>query len=223
MIDKEIVKRIKKSKETVGELYPILLDANDQIIDGQHRKEANPDWKTIKLESVKDKKERLIFRLVANHNRKSSNTEALREALADFAQYYSKGFDSGEIGKEIAFKTGIPYRTIMKYLPSEYKRSGGYKFSPRKKEKESKCLEDNSDPLKPNIVETPIDIKDLFEITINVSLPKIQIKSFKNMPWTAIMVETKFMEDLGTRCKRHNIKIDELMARALEYSKEKLE
>lgn len=221
--DKEIVERIKKSAEKVGQIYPIILDINNQVVDGQHRKEADPNWKTQKRDDIKTVKDRLKVRLVSNHARKSSIPETWKEDLGEMAkQYTNEGLGPGEIGKEIAKETGLPYRTIMKYLPNEYKRSEGYETSVVNSETEvHECI---SEATKADIVEEPsFDIKSLFEIAKGVNLPRIQIKAFRNMPWTAIMVETKFMEELGKNCKKKNIDVIELMARALEYTKEKLE
>lgn len=222
-MDKEIVERIKKSEAKVGQIYPVITDINDQIVDGQHRKEANPTWKTEKRTDIKTVKDRLKIRLVSNHARKSSMPETWKEDLEEYAkQYINEGLEPGEIGKEIARETGLPYRTVMKYLPSQYKRSEGYDTKDDEETRDHTEVQScNSD--KPNIVDTPIDIKDLFEIAINVTLPRIQIKSFQNMPWTAIMVDTKFFDEIKTKCQENKIDVDKMMATALQYMKEKLE
>src|SRR5438874_9754726 len=38
---------LKASEAVVGQLYPVLKNKNGEIIDGAHRKAANPRWKTL--------------------------------------------------------------------------------------------------------------------------------------------------------------------------------
>jgi len=38
-----------KISEKIGQLYPVLVDAEGNVIDGFHRLEADPKWRTEKL------------------------------------------------------------------------------------------------------------------------------------------------------------------------------
>ena len=38
---------LKGSLDTVGSLYPTIVDASDRIIDGQHRLKVDPNWPSI--------------------------------------------------------------------------------------------------------------------------------------------------------------------------------
>lgn len=40
---------LKLSEETIGQIYPVVKDAKGNILDGFHRKRANPNWKEISL------------------------------------------------------------------------------------------------------------------------------------------------------------------------------
>lgn len=51
---------LERSEKTIGQLYPILRDAKGRVIDGYHRLDANPKWKSVQLDNVRTEEERLI-------------------------------------------------------------------------------------------------------------------------------------------------------------------
>jgi len=60
-ISKHNTKGLEKSEKKIGQLYPILRDAEGKVIDGWHRLDVNPQWKSITLEDVKTEEDRLII------------------------------------------------------------------------------------------------------------------------------------------------------------------
>lgn len=48
-VDHSRVARIRESEPEVGQLYPVLVDQHGRILDGKHRKAANPDWREYKI------------------------------------------------------------------------------------------------------------------------------------------------------------------------------
>lgn len=74
------IQTLKKGREVLGELYPILVDENGRIIDGNHRTVAG--FKETKvLPWVKTPKDRIMARLWANHRRKVTESETSRAIL----------------------------------------------------------------------------------------------------------------------------------------------
>lgn len=105
---------LKKSVEGLGQLYPILIDAHGNIIDGFHRKEIDPKWPTVKLEHIDSTVKLEAARLAANFNRRDVPPEELTQKI---------GFliGAGLKVEEVAEQTGISERTIYKYMPERLK------------------------------------------------------------------------------------------------------
>ena len=113
---------LKRSKEVVGHLYPVLLDAHGNVIDGFHRLEADPDWPKVKLEWVKNEETRELVRTHANLQRRIATPEERRESFVKLAEAVAKrGVRKGQIAKEVAKVTGFTDRHIRDFLPDEFK------------------------------------------------------------------------------------------------------
>ncbi len=117
---------LKKSKEIVGPLYPILLDANGDPIDGFTRRGAAPDWPTRRLEKVKTEKGRILVRIAANHHRRNVSVKERAEDFLKLAEILGgEGVKEGKIAGEVARLTGFTDRYARMLLPEKYRR--GYK------------------------------------------------------------------------------------------------
>ena len=106
---------LKGSATGLGELAPILKDAKGNIIDGFHRKEADPNWTSVTVTSVDNPVKLELARLAVNFCRRRVPKMEMQERIA---------FLVGKAGlkpEEIAEKTGISKRTIYNYLPQELK------------------------------------------------------------------------------------------------------
>ena len=65
------VQDLKDSSKRIGQMYSILIDYNGYIIDGEHRLQANKEWKKVVLPNIKTEKDLLIARLCCNTIRRT--------------------------------------------------------------------------------------------------------------------------------------------------------
>jgi hypothetical protein len=106
---------LKASIESLGQLYPILLDAHGHVIDGFHRQKVNPKGPVLKVDMVDTPVKLGLARLAANVCRRKVREQEFEESIT---------FLIGKCGltpKDINAKTGIPLSTIYKYLPEQLK------------------------------------------------------------------------------------------------------
>lgn len=121
---------LKKSKETIGQLYPILEAKDGEIIDGFHREEADKNWKRVRLEHIDTEEKKLIARLVANFHRRPITREEKAEWINGLAEIYKKqglkiriGIEGkNEISEKIQEVTGLSKTTVVNYLYTDYKQ-----------------------------------------------------------------------------------------------------
>lgn len=79
---------IAHSLTSVGQLYPVLRDAEGKLIDGFHRIDVNPDWKSLTLEDVKTEEDRLIVSAHANLARRRVSVQEKTRLVNKLAQIY---------------------------------------------------------------------------------------------------------------------------------------
>jgi len=102
---KHLVEEFRSSAENVGKLYPVLEDSHGNVIDGQHRLEAD-----------------VIIRLIGNVCRRSVPAQEKTDMLDKIGSILvEEGFKPGEIAEKITEDTGMSYRWVVKYLPDKYK------------------------------------------------------------------------------------------------------
>ena len=51
---KEHGRDLDKSNKVIGQLYPVLRDARGRVIDGFHRIDVDPNWKSIDRRKIMD-------------------------------------------------------------------------------------------------------------------------------------------------------------------------
>jgi len=231
-IDEDVVEAIKNSAKKRGQLYPILVDANDIIIDGEHRNRAIKDPNIVKLPQVKSKKDRLEVRLIANHARKGQDRSSWVPTLTELAKEFQKEGILEKIGMKISEETGVPYRTLMRYLPDEFKdqAQSSRASHPRSEEKKSDSLalpqeseEELSTEERKSSAERVTESKSLpvtevlkeYEDIKDKPKPHIEVKEFKNQRWKAIIVPEDFYEKLKEVCERNHIDLQEAVTLAL--------
>lgn len=129
-LDSELVQQLRKSKEKVGALLPVLVSKKTgRIIDGAHRLHSDKSWPVMKLDL--DEKQSLIARLSIN---------ALRHPLEplDFDELggllVSEGVKHGNVAHEIARLTGISYSVVLSNLDSGFKKPSNVHYSKEMKE-----------------------------------------------------------------------------------------
>lgn len=144
---------LKLSKEKLGALIPILTDANDNIIDGFHREQIDPNWPKVKIEHISDPVQLSMARLASNVCRREVPAEEKTKLLANIAEL------SGWDAKEIAEAIGMSYRWVMKYLPDEFKEKPqlGREVAQRASYQESVKNEHLESPPEPAKAEDPVE------------------------------------------------------------------
>lgn len=117
---------LRLSSKTVGKLYPVLLDRDGNVIDGEHRLAVDESWPKIKLEHVGCERERLLARLISNVCRRTVSSSEKSDTLARLGRIYLEaGERPGKLAYRIAQETGMSYRWVMKYLPDDLKARPG--------------------------------------------------------------------------------------------------
>jgi len=116
------IKELKNSSDRVGQLYPILIDHFGQIIDGEHRSKANPNWRRVKLDHIKTEKDLFIARIACNTIRRNATSREKTELLEKLGQIcINEGTPIGKVVYELMYQTGMSYRWVAKYLPKRFK------------------------------------------------------------------------------------------------------
>jgi hypothetical protein len=112
------------SRRSVRELYPVLLDAHGNVIDGFHRLRVDPGWRTETLGHVRTPTQLVLARIIANTHRRSVSREEREEQVNEFARCLSEdeGVPGEEILSTIADLTTFSERYVRGLLSSEYKR-----------------------------------------------------------------------------------------------------
>ena len=120
MEKEEFRKRLKRSMEAIGLLYPVLVDKHGEIIDGRERLLVD---KTAPVQRVPwvDTPEKLVkSRLHANVIRKSR--DELEEDMIEAAETLrGAGMKPGKIVPWLAGETGFDSSYVRRLLPSEFK------------------------------------------------------------------------------------------------------
>ena len=102
------------SKEGLGELCPVLKDHFGNIIDGYHRKGENANWREETCDWIDTPEKLEAARLAVNFARRDMAPEEIKERITHLVK-------SGLKVEEIAKLTGISERTVLKYMPQEFK------------------------------------------------------------------------------------------------------
>ena len=77
---------IRESLKSVKQLYPVLLDANGEVIDGFHRLEVDGNWRTEKLDHIRTPTQLYLARIVANTHRRIMSAEEQKEQITKLAE-----------------------------------------------------------------------------------------------------------------------------------------
>ena len=121
---------LKRSKDVVGPLVPVLKDKNGRLIDGLHRLYADKNWPTVTVPIHGVKSD--IARIVINVQRRQVPPEEKTKMLKDLAE------KTGWNPDQIAEKTGMSVSWVRKYLPSKYKNKEMAKLANKKHVKRRK-------------------------------------------------------------------------------------
>ena len=119
-MDKGAVDALRKSKELVGPLVPIVKDQNGNILSGRHRKYADANWPEVQVQ-VKDQLHRELLILQYNVQRKVSREETGQRLLRIAKILEVKGVEKERICAEITKLTGFSREYVRQLLPEEYR------------------------------------------------------------------------------------------------------
>ena len=125
----------KKSTKVVGQLYPVIIDKAGNVIDGLHRQEADPNWRTEVHPEIDSQEKFLIARCVANWHRRQVPKEEKEEWINGLARIYKKQGcqipqltgQRNEVVEKIVNVTGLAESTVRAYLKDEFKVQKAYK------------------------------------------------------------------------------------------------
>jgi len=119
----------RESSKTVGELYPVLLSKDGQVIDGYHRLEDNPNWKTEILDHIDSDEKLLLARAISNWHRREIPRTEKEEWINGLAKIYlEQGYVlqgrslENQVINKINEETGLHKDTIRLYLSDEFKQ-----------------------------------------------------------------------------------------------------
>jgi len=137
---------LKMSKEVVGYIYPVVIDKKTlEIVDGKHRKTADPGWPEIQIE-FESKKDRLLYRIHANLIRRTISRKERVAQLRELALYLEEeGVPTEQIAQEIVkLVPELSPGYIMNLLPAKYKskkkREAGAKGAKIRRERRTRRL-----------------------------------------------------------------------------------
>jgi hypothetical protein len=128
MEDQELLRELKRTKELVGELYPILVTRDGKIVDGLHR--AKVGWKSVRrLDQVDSDVKAVLARILVHKVRREITSEEQKKAVNQLAELLltKKGIKPGRIGPLIAELTGYSLPQIDIWLDEKYKAPKGPK------------------------------------------------------------------------------------------------
>jgi len=126
--DEEIVEWLKRSREIIGELEPVIATPDGEIIDGKHRLKAYPGWKTVTVEA--EELDKIVQRIHRNIHRKMSRAETKQAIIQLALALEKKGIPKDSLIDEIKKYTPFSEDYIRSLLPAKYKREYKKKEKP---------------------------------------------------------------------------------------------
>jgi hypothetical protein len=118
--EEEFITRLRKLRGLVGEVYPVIVDAEGNIIDGWHRVKVDPSWHK-KIVECKDMGEKALVWFAAHERRTVSQKELSTNMIHVAEKLLRQGIQRDQIVAKIAELTGYTEQYIRKFLPAQYK------------------------------------------------------------------------------------------------------
>lgn len=143
---------LAESMESIGQLYPVLVDAYGNVIDGFHRLKINPNAEKMVKPEINTPELLEAARLAANYDRRTIKQDEVRDRILFLAK---KGVNA----KEIARMTGVSERTVYRNIPKNLKAEVAAKISEAKKAKVSEVARNEV-----TNVTSPITIQDSTQV-----------------------------------------------------------
>ena len=218
MTEEHEVSDLRHSSKIVGKLYPVLLDADGNIIDGQHRLVADSDWPAVRLFHIRSEKERLLARLISNACRRTVSPKEKKERLGRLGAIYLKeGGKPGKLAYRLAEETGMSYTWVMKYLPDKYKLRPGL-GGPSDALNVDKCqVKFDKSQVTQRVT---IDLKKLFSVSQEKS---VILKGYTNTNFVNLVVETKIYNRFERLAERLGVPLETVINNVILMALEEIE
>ena len=190
-MDKELVEALKRTRERIGELYPMLEAADGELLDGKHRVEA--DWGSIKkLPNVRTKLDKLVVRHISHRRRRvpASETRKIMDGIAEelIALGIAKPDPDPHMPKHlrdrpvviplVAELLGEKEYYVARHISDKYKRGSPQQFG--KEAKKRSKIEMRADMLR-HLVRNKEGLK------------QTQLMSKANLSWEPLQDHLKFL------------------------------
>jgi len=115
---------LELTRRYVEELYPVLLDAHGNVIDGFNRLDHVPGWRTETRSSITTPAQLWAARIIANTCRRVVSRSERAEQLSEFARcLVEEGLPKDQVVARISEITTFTERYVRMLLPAEYKRT----------------------------------------------------------------------------------------------------
>lgn len=134
-VDRDFVYTLQKSRRIIGEVNPIVIDYDNEVLSGQHRKEAG--WLTTHKIDTRKLAEKWgvsplmakdMMRLHMNVQRKVSREETKTILLRMATTFEKQGVPQEKIAAKVAEKVPYTHQYVLQLLPDKYKQ---VKFAPK--------------------------------------------------------------------------------------------
>lgn len=209
MVDKQIVTDLKLSARQFGRLYPVLLDRDGNVLDGNHRLKADPNWPKMKLENVKTEEDRLVVKLISNLCRRNVSAAEKTQIVGALARAYLKqGVKPGQLGLKIAERTGMSYRWAMNYLPDDLKMYPG-RGGPSKTSAFTKCKNES------NFCKVAAPATLLSDLCSNSGENIVTVMNYANTRFVNVLLDKKTYSRIERAARNLGIKPESVIGNAL--------
>jgi hypothetical protein len=166
--DQEVIENLKRSREIVGELEPVFVTPDGEIIDGRHRLKAYPGWRTQTVDV--SRKDAILLKLHKNYRRAVSKEET-KQLLLELAQALEKeGVPQEQIAQEVVKLSPYSETYTLSLLPRKYKQPKKAEAGERAKKSTYKILYPPEKPTQPEREEKREERQQILQCPICGSL-----------------------------------------------------
>lgn len=225
---------LKASEDSVGQLYPVLLSKDEEVIDGYHRLEADEDWRTETLEHIDTEEKLLVARCIANWHRRAVPWSEKTEWINGLARIYSEEgyalqgkqytFPNGrttrnEVLVRIYEVTGLNEQRILEDLDSKYKarKVGIVKQPPRVSASQRIETGLGSDVVERHREEVRREIAEEVKKEVKAEVKEEVVDEVREEVKEELRRDPKFVEEVAEEYRKK--KVDELLTEVLGEEK----
>lgn len=118
--EEEYLEYLRRSREQVGELEPVIVSESGFVIDGRHRLKAYPGWHKV---VVPGKDVDALMKRIHRSIKSRVPTKERKMQLMEFAIYLEQeGVKQADMITELTKRVPFSEQYIRKLLPKKYKR-----------------------------------------------------------------------------------------------------